>query len=82
MTPRSWWLVLGSILGCGGGGHCLVTWTGRSAQASEGGATLREQSRIGDWSGAQCTADLSDAQVATARILECGFAEVWVGKKI
>jgi hypothetical protein len=63
-------------------GHCLVTWTGRSARASAGGVTLREESRIGDWSGAQCTADLTDAQVAAARTLDCGFAEILTGKKL
>jgi hypothetical protein len=63
-------------------GHCLVTWTGRSARASEGGVTLREESRIGDWSGTRCSAELSDAEVATGRTLECGLAEEWVGKKL
>jgi hypothetical protein len=61
-------------------GHCQVTWTGHLVVPTEGGATLREEVRAGEWTGPPCT--VIGPYVQSGRNLECRGAEVWVGKKL
>jgi len=66
----------------GEGDHCLATWTGHLVVPSEGGATLRQEVRAGDWTGRPCSDPLFSPYLQNARTLECRVAEVWVGKKL
>jgi hypothetical protein len=62
-----------------GAGTCLVDWTGDWIRKTSAGVTVTHESRTGEWTGAMCDGDITDAEVVTARTLACDSDEEWLG---
>jgi hypothetical protein len=61
---------------------CHVTWTGSDVRKAGSSVEIEEETRSGDWTGADCAGHLTNADIERARMLPCAGIQTWTGEKL